>query len=121
MNKKESRLRRARKTRMKMRTLNMPRVQIVRSCKHIGAQLVSADGATVLAQASTMEAALRGKHSGNIAGAQEVGKLLAERIKALNSIALNSIEAIGFDRSGYKYHGRVRALAESLRGDGINF
>ena len=116
MNKKESRLRRARKTRIKMRTLNMPRVQIVRSCKHIGAQLVSADGATVLAQASTMEAALRGKHSGNIAGAQEVGKLLAERIKALNSI-----EAIGFDRSGYKYHGRVRALAESLRGDGINF
>ena len=116
MTKKESRLRRARKTRMKMRTLNMPRVQIVRSCKHIGAQLVSADGAKVLAQASTMEAALRGKHSGNIAGAQEVGKLLAERIKALNSI-----EAVGFDRSGYKYHGRVRALAESLRGDGVNF
>ncbi len=116
MTKKESRLRRARRTRMKMRSLNIPRVQIVRSCQHIGAQLVSADGSRVMAQASTMESALRGQHSGNVAGAKEVGKLLADRIKSLGSI-----DKVGFDRSGYKYHGRVMALAESMRAGGVNF
>ena len=97
-----------------MRSLNVPRVQIFRSSRHIRAQLVNASGSQVLAQASTLDADLRASHQSNIAGAKAVGKLLAERIKKLKDL-----DQVGFDRSGYKYHGKVLALAEALRSEGI--
>ena len=114
MNRKVNRIRRARRTRYKLRELKQPRVQIVRSSRHISAQLVSASGAEVLAQASTMEAALR-EHKANVGGAEAVGKLLAERIAPL------SLSSISFDRSGYKYHGKVMAVADALRAGGLKF
>ena len=98
-----------------MRSLNVPRVQIFRSSRHIRAQLVNASGSQVLAQASTLDADLRASsHQSNIAGAKAVGKLLADRIKKLKDL-----DQVGFDRSGYKYHGKVLALAETLRSEGI--
>lgn len=118
--KKEQRLRRARQTRIRIAKKGVARLTVNRSNMHIYASIVSADGARVLVSASTAEAEMRkqlganGK-GGNVAAAGEVGKRLAERAKAAG------IEAVAFDRAGYAYHGRVKALAEAAREAGLQF
>lgn len=117
INKKDSRIRRSRQTRIKIAELIVPRVAIMRTNMHISAQLFSACGTKVLAAASTMEKDLRTALStgGNSAAAKEVGKLIAER--ALKA----GVSQVAFDRSGFRYHGRVKALAEAAREAGLKF
>jgi large subunit ribosomal protein L18 len=117
MDKKQARLRRARKTRAKLAELKMVRLAVHRSNGHIYAQVFSGDGASVLAAASTLEAAVRTQvpNGGNTAAATAVGKLIAERAKA------KGIEQVAFDRCGFHYHGRVKALAEAAREGGLKF
>lgn len=116
-NKKEARLRRARKTRAKIAELKAVRLCVNRTNCHIYAQIISPCGGKVLAAASTLEADVRKgqPNGGNVAAATAVGKLIAERAKAAG------IEAVAFDRSGFQYHGRVRALAEAAREAGLKF
>ena len=113
--KKETRLRRARKARLKMRELEAVRLCVYRSSQHIYAQVVSADGAKVLVSASTVEKDLRSGATGNVEAAKKVGLLVAERAKAAG------ITQVAFDRSGFKYHGRVKALADDGREGGLQF
>lgn len=113
--KKESRLRRARRARAKIRELGAARLTIHRSPRHIYAQLISGDGARVLASASTLDKDLRSGKTGNADAAKAVGALIAERAKAAG------ITQVAFDRSGFKYHGRVRALADAAREGGLEF
>lgn len=117
MNKKETRLRRARKTRAKLAELKAVRLAVFRSNCHIYAQVISGCGSRVLAAASTVEPEVRSTvaNGGNVAAAQAVGKLIAERAKAAG------IETVAFDRSGFLYHGRVKALAEAAREGGLKF
>jgi large subunit ribosomal protein L18 len=117
MNKKESRLRRARKTRVRIALQRATRLVVNRSNCHIYAQIIAPSGDKVLASASTLEADVRKDvtNGGNKAAASIVGKRIAERAKALG------IEAVAFDRAGYKYHGRVQALAEAARESGLKF
>ncbi len=98
-----------------MRELGVPRLCVYRSPQHIYAQIISASGDIVQASASTVEKELRGDAKSNVAGATRVGKLIAERAKALG------VEKVAFDRSGYKYHGRVKALADAAREAGLQF
>lgn len=113
--KKESRLRRAKKTRIKMRELGKNRLVVNRSSQHIYAQVISPAGDIILASAGTVEKDLRSESTGNVGAAAKVGKLIAERaIKA-------GVEYVAFDRSGFKYHGRVKALAEAARENGLKF
>ena len=113
--KKETRLRRARKARLKMRELETVRLSVYRSSQHIYAQVISADGAKVLASASTLDKELRDGATGNIDAATKVGQLVATRAKAAG------VSQVAFDRSGFKYHGRVKALAEAAREAGLEF
>lgn len=113
--KKKSRLRRARRARAKISELRVNRLCVYRSPRHIYAQIISATGSEVLASASTVEKDNRGTASGNIAAAETVGKLIAERAKAAG------VEEVAFDRSGYAYHGRVKALADAAREGGLKF
>ena len=113
--KNDSRLRRARRARAKMRTLGVNRLSVHRTPRHIYAQILAPAGDTVLACASTLDSSLRGSKTGNIGAAAEVGKLVAERARAAG------IEQVAFDRSGFKYHGRVKALAEAARENGLEF
>lgn len=115
--KKESRLRRAAQTRHKIHELRAVRLSVHRTNQHIYAQVISADGAKVLTSASTAEKEVRAQvpNGGNVAAATAVGKRIAERAKQLG------IEAVAFDRCGYKYHGRVKALAEAAREGGLKF
>ena len=118
MNKTESRLRRSRKSRIKMRELGMPRLSVHRTSSHIYAQIIMPENANVVASASTNEKAvadLVSGHKGNVAAAGVVGKAIAERAKAAG------IEKVAFDRSGFKYHGRVKALADAARENGLEF
>lgn len=117
MNKKETRLRRARKTRAKLAELKAVRLAVFRSNCHMYAQVISGCGSRVLAAASTVEPEVRASvaKGGNVAAAQAVGKLIAERAKAAG------IETVAFDRSGFLYHGRVKALAEAAREGGLKF
>lgn len=117
MNKKVTRLRRARKTRAKIAELKAVRLAVHRSNCHIYAQVISGCGARVLAAASTAEAEVRAQvgNGGNKAAATVVGKLIAERARAAG------IEQVAFDRSGFLYHGRVQALAEAAREGGLKF
>lgn len=117
MNKKEVRLRRARKTRAKIAELKSVRLTVFRSNSHIYAQVIDGNGSRVLAAASTAEADVRAKlaNGGNKAAAEVVGKLIAERAKAAG------VEAVAFDRAGFQYHGRVKALAEAAREGGLKF
>lgn len=113
----ESRLRRAKRTRMKIREHEVDRLCIHRTAQHIYAQVTTADGAKVLASASTLDKTLRKKLkvTGNVEAAKVVGKLVAERaIKA-------GVQKIAFDRSGFNYHGRVKALADAAREGGLEF
>lgn len=117
MNKKVARLRRARKTRARIADLKMVRLCVFRSNSHIYAQVISAEGDKVLASASTVEAEVRGslKSGSNVEAAALVGKRIAEKAKAAG------IEKVAFDRSGFQYHGRVKALAEAARENGLSF
>jgi large subunit ribosomal protein L18 len=113
--KKVIRLRRARQARLKMRELEAVRLCVYRSSQHMYAQVISADGGKVLASASTLDAELRGAATGNVEAAKKVGLLVAERAKAAG------ITQVAFDRSGFKYHGRVKALADAAREGGLEF
>lgn len=117
MNKKVVRLRRARKTRAKIAELKAVRLTVFRSNQHIYAQIISGCGSKVLASASTVEASVRSQvaNGGNKAAATVVGKLIAERARAAG------IETVAFDRAGFLYHGRVKALAEAAREGGLKF
>jgi large subunit ribosomal protein L18 len=116
--KTKARLRRAGRGRAKIRRLGTERLTIYRTPQHIYAQVCSADGAKVLASASTLDKEVRGQiegHSGNCAAAGVVGKMVAERAKAAG------VEKVAFDRAGFKYHGRVKALADAAREGGLQF
>ncbi len=113
--KKESRLRRARRARFKIRELGENRLCVHRTPKHIYAQVIAPDGDKVLASASTLDKELREGATGNSEAAARVGQLIAERAKAAG------VESVAFDRSGFKYHGRVKALADAARESGLNF
>ena len=120
MTKKEQRLRRSRQTRLRIAQQNAARLLVFRSTLHIYANVISDDGSKVLASASTAEKEVReqlgstGK-GGNVAAATLIGKRIAERAKAAG------IEKVAFDRSGFAYHGRVKALAEAAREAGLQF
>ena len=109
------RLRRAKRTRMKIRELGAVRLTVYRSPRHIYAQLIAADGGRVLAQASTLDDSIRSGATGNVDAARKVGALIGERAKAAGC------KRVAFDRSGYKYHGRVKGLAEAAREAGLEF
>src|SRR5450830_1488753 len=113
--KKVTRLRRARKARLKMHELEVVRLCVFRSSQHIYAQVISADGNKVLASASTLDKELRDGATGNIDAATKVGQLVATRAKAAG------VSQVAFDRSGFKYHGRVKALADAAREAGLEF
>ncbi len=113
--KNDSRLRRARRARVKMRELRAVRLCVHRTPRHVYAQVISAEGDKVLASASTLDKDLRGGKTGNVEAAAAVGKLIAERAKAAG------VTAVAFDRGGYKYHGRVKALADAAREGGLEF
>ncbi len=113
--KKQARIRRARRSRLKMRELGTVRLCVNRTPRHIYAQVISADGGKVLASASTVEKDLREGATGNVDAAQKVGNLIAERAKEAG------ITKVAFDRSGFKYHGRVKALADAARENGLEF
>lgn len=113
--KKQTRLRRARRARFKMRELGVTRLCVNRTPQHIYAQVIGADGGSVLASASTLDKDLRGESGTKIDAAARVGRLIAERAKAAG------ITKVAFDRSGFKYHGRVKALADAARNGGLEF
>ncbi len=113
--KKAARLRRAKKTRAHIRQLGVNRLTVVRTPRHIYAQVISPTGGVVVAQASTLDSSLRSGSTGNIEAAKAVGALIAERAKAAG------ITKVAFDRSGFKYHGRVKALADAARENGLEF
>jgi len=118
MEKKESRLRRGRRTRAKIRELGVYRLSVFRTPRHIYAQVISPDGSQVLASASTLDKTIRGEISGgtgNVSAASVVGKHIAERAKSAG------VENVAFDRSGFRYHGRVKALADAAREAGLQF
>ncbi len=117
MKKRIARLRRAKSTRSHIRKLNVPRLSVLRTGQHLYAQLFSPDGAKVLASASTVQADVREglKSNKNIEAATKVGSMIAEKAKAAG------IEKVAFDRSGYRYHGRVKALADAAREGGLQF
>jgi large subunit ribosomal protein L18 len=117
MNKNIARLRRAKSTRSHIRTLGVPRLSVLRTGQHIYAQLFTADGAKVIASANTLQADVKDglKNGKNSDAAARVGKVIAERAKA------EGIEKIAFDRSGYRYHGRIKALADAAREGGLKF
>jgi len=113
--KKVSRQRRAKRVRMKIREQGVTRLCVNRTPRHIYAQVIAAEGDKVLATASTLEKDLREGSTGNIDAASAVGKLIAERAVAAG------ITSVAFDRSGFKYHGRVKALADAAREAGLEF
>ena len=113
--KNDSRLRRARRARVRMRGLGVNRLSVHRTPRHIYAQVIAPEGDRVLASASTLDGSLRSGATGNVDAAAAVGKLVAERARAAG------VEKVAFDRSGYKYHGRVKALADAARESGLEF
>jgi large subunit ribosomal protein L18 len=120
LTKKEQRLRRAKQTRIRIATQGVARLTVNRTNLHIYAQLISDDGSKVLATASTNEADVRSQLGGSgkgatVAAAVEVGKRIAEKAKAAG------VEKVAFDRAGFAYHGRVKALAEAAREAGLQF
>ena len=120
LTKKEQRLRRSRQTRLRIAQQGVARLTVNRTNLHIYASVISGDGSQVLAAASTAEAEMRqslggaGK-GGNVAAAQTIGRRIAEKAKAAG------VEKVAFDRAGFAYHGRVKALAEAAREAGLQF
>ena len=117
MDKKIARLRRAKSTRAHIRELGVPRLSVLRTGQHVYAQVFSADGSKVLAAPSTTQADVRDglKNGKNAEAAAKVGRAIAEKARAAG------IETVAFDRSGYRYHGRVKALADAAREGGLQF
>lgn len=117
MDKKQTRLRRARRTRSHIKTLGVNRLCIHRTPRHIYAQVIAPEGGQVLVSASTLDKEVRSgiEKTGGAAAAIEVGKAIAVRAKAAG------IDRVAFDRSGFKYHGRVKALADAAREGGLEF
>jgi large subunit ribosomal protein L18 len=117
MDKKQSRIRRSRRARAKIASLGVNRLCVHRTPRHTYAQVFSGESGKVIASASTLSTDVKKvlKYSGNIDAATAVGKLIAERAKAVG------VESVAFDRSGFKYHGRVKALADSARENGLKF
>ena len=117
MNKNTARLRRAKSTRSHIRHLGVARLTVLRTGQHLYAQVFTADGSKVLATASTVQADVKEglKNGKNAEAAVKVGKMIAERAKAAG------IEKVAFDRSGYRYHGRIKALADAAREGGLQF
>ena len=118
MDKKQARLRRAARARAKIRELGTFRLCVYRTPRHMYAQVLSPDGGKVVASASTVEKQLRESisgHPGNSAAAAAIGKAIAERAK------LAGVEKVAFDRSGFRYHGRVKSLADAARESGLQF
>lgn len=117
MDKKQTRLRRARKTRARIAELKMARLCVYRTNSHIYAQVIDETGSRVLASASSLEADVRANlaNGGNVAAALVVGKAIAEKAKAAG------VSQVAFDRSGFKYHGRIKALADAARENGLVF
>jgi len=115
--KNPARLRRARQTRHKIRELEAVRLSVHRTNSHMYAQIIAPGGRKVLTSASTVEKEMRAKvnNGGNRKAAELVGRRIAEKAKALG------IEKVAFDRAGYRYHGRVKALAEAARAGGLKF
>ncbi|MCE1161225.1 MAG: 50S ribosomal protein L18 [Burkholderiales bacterium] len=114
--KKQARLRRARKTRAKIAELKVNRLVVMRTNSHIYASVISAEGNNVLATASTVQAALRANGNGStVEAAKAVGTAIAEKAKAAG------VTQVAFDRSGFQFHGRVKALAEAAREAGLQF
>jgi large subunit ribosomal protein L18 len=115
--KREARLRRAKTTRFRIRELGVPRLTVHRSGQHIYAQVLSAEGGQVLAAASTVQKAVAADLKGtkNKTAAAAVGRAVAQRALAAG------VEAVAFDRSGFKYHGRIQALADAAREAGLKF
>ena len=114
---KSNRLRRAKKSRMRIREQGKARLSIHRTPRHIYAQIIAANGTEVVTSASTVQADVKKelKTTGNVDAAVAVGKVIAEKAKAAG------VTAVAFDRSGFKYHGRVKALADSARENGLEF
>ena len=117
LDKKQNRLRRARKVRAKISELEVNRLSVHRTPRHIYAQVIGPDGGTILASASTLESEVRKgvKSGGNVEAASIVGARIAEKAKAAG------IDTVAFDRSGFRYHGRVKALADAAREAGMKF
>ncbi len=110
-------MRRARKTRAKIHDLEVNRLCVFRTSRHIYAQIIDPSGGVVVTSASTLNAAVRSavKNGGNVEAAQEVGRLIAQNAKT------SGIERVAFDRSGFRYHGRIKALADAARKHGLEF
>ena len=118
MDKKKSRIRRATRARVKIRELGVHRLCVHRTPRHIYAQVFAPGGDQVLASASTLEKDLRSGiegHTGNRSAATAIGKAIADRAKAAG------VEQVAFDRSGFRYHGRIKALADAARENGLRF
>jgi large subunit ribosomal protein L18 len=117
IDKKKSRVRRARQTRIRIAEQRAVRLTVHRSNVHIYAQVIDASGAKVIASASSLDKELRGQlgNGGNVKAAAVVGKRIAEKARE------KGVESVAFDRSGYRYHGRVKALAEAAREAGLKF
>lgn len=117
IDKKTSRLRRALRARAKIKELGMHRLSVHRTPRHIYAQIIAPSGAEVLVCSSTLEAGVKAgvKNTGNVEAATQVGKTLAEKAKTAG------ITRVAFDRSGFRYHGRVKALADAAREHGLEF
>lgn len=118
MDKKDARLRRATRARAKIRELGAYRLCVYRSPRHIYAQIIGPKGDTVIASASTVEADLKTAcegHTGNVKAAAQVGRAIAERARSAG------VEQVAFDRAGFKYHGRIKALADAAREGGLQF
>lgn len=115
MNKKTARIRRAQRTRAKIRLIGSNRLCVHKTPRHMYAQIFSPGGSEVITSASTLDKEVKAKikYSGNIEAAAVVGKVLAERAKKAG------ITKVAFDRSGFKYHGRIKALADAAREQGI--
>lgn len=117
MNKQSSRLRRAKRTRMRIREIESTRLCVYKTPRHMYAQITTPDGSRTIACASTLDKELRSKLkiTGNVEAAKEVGKLVAKR--ALDA----GVKAVAFDRSGFAFHGRIKALADAAREVGLEF
>jgi len=115
--KKQRRLRRAVKTRAHIRNLGVARLSIHKTPRHIYAQVTDANGAKVLAAASTVQTTVKSdlKYTGNVDAAKAVGRAIAEKAKAVG------VTKVAFDRAGFRYHGRVKALADAARESGLEF
>ena len=117
MDKTDQRLRRARRTRARIREQGVPRLTVHRTPRHIYAQVTAPEGDRVIASASTVQADTRSelKATGNIEAASVVGRRIAEKA------AQAGVDKVAFDRSGFRYHGRVKALADAARESGLQF